>query len=53
VLSANKMALKLISKFSEFVILVGLLIYSKKSKGPSIDLCSMPFLVVSQLEILF
>jgi len=51
--SASKMVLKLIFKFSKFVILVRLLIYSKKIKGRSIDPCSMPYLMVTQLEILF
>jgi hypothetical protein len=50
--SASKMVLKLILKFSEF-ILVRLLKYSKKRKGPSIDPCSMPYLMIPQLEILF
>jgi len=37
------------AKFSEFVILVRLLICSKKSKGPSIDPCSALYLKVPQL----
>lgn len=51
--STNKMVLRLIFIFSKFVILGMSLIYSKKSRGPSINPCGTTYLMVLQLEIYF
>jgi len=49
--SANKMVLRLIFIFSKFFIFGRLLIYSKKSRGPSTEPCGTPYVMVPQLQI--